>query len=157
MLSCEWCFAGGACCCKSKHLMSHISVLLSQGIRNLIAAAQQAKVKTFALVTSIGTDDPLFSLNLLFGVTSLGRPCALPIKLLELHLHRLLPRSVVFAAASTRKSHIRTAVKGLSQSWNTLVTCLPMCWSFLCASRLLIVGMAEDHATSQRLTNRMPK
>ena len=28
----------------------------------------QAKVKKFVLVTSIGTDDPLFPLNLLFGV-----------------------------------------------------------------------------------------
>ena len=40
-----------------------------QGTRNLIAAAQQAKVKKFALVTSIGTDDPLFPLNLFFGVS----------------------------------------------------------------------------------------
>lgn len=39
-----------------------------QGTRNLVAAAQQAKVKKFVLVTSIGTDDPLFPLNLLFGV-----------------------------------------------------------------------------------------
>ena len=40
----------------------------SQGTRNLVAAAMQAKVKKFVLVTSIGTDDPLFPLNLLFGV-----------------------------------------------------------------------------------------
>lgn len=39
-----------------------------QGTRNLVAAAVQAKVKRFVLVTSIGTDDPLFPLNLLFGV-----------------------------------------------------------------------------------------
>lgn len=40
-----------------------------QGTRNLVAAAMQAKVKKFVLVTSIGTDDPLFPLNLLFGVS----------------------------------------------------------------------------------------
>ena len=40
----------------------------AQGTRNLVAAAMQAKVKKFVLVTSIGTDDPLFPLNLLFGV-----------------------------------------------------------------------------------------
>lgn len=34
-----------------------------------MAAAVQAKVKKFVLVTSIGTDDPLFPLNLLFGVS----------------------------------------------------------------------------------------
>ena len=39
-----------------------------QGTLNLIAAAKQAKVKKFVLVTSIGTDDPLFPLNLFFGV-----------------------------------------------------------------------------------------
>ncbi|DBA79810.1 TPA: hypothetical protein ACH3X1_008471 [Trebouxia sp. C0004] len=39
-----------------------------QGTRNLIAAATQAKVKKFVLVTSVGTDDPLFPLNLFFGV-----------------------------------------------------------------------------------------
>ncbi|KAA6419910.1 MAG: hypothetical protein FRX49_10100 [Trebouxia sp. A1-2] len=39
-----------------------------QGTKNLIAAATQAKVKKFVLVTSIGTDDPLFPLNLFFGV-----------------------------------------------------------------------------------------
>lgn len=49
---------------------------VSQGTRNLVAAAQQAKVKKFVLVTSIGTDDPLFPLNLLFGV-----------RLLVLHMH----------------------------------------------------------------------
>lgn len=40
-----------------------------QGTRNLVAAAMQGKVKKFVLVTSIGTDDPLFPLNLLFGVS----------------------------------------------------------------------------------------
>ena len=44
--------------------------LLLQGTRNLVAAALQAKVKKFVLVTSIGTDDPLFPLNLFFGVSA---------------------------------------------------------------------------------------
>ena len=44
-----------------------------QGTVNLIAAAKQAKVKKFVLVTSIGTDDPLNPLNLFFGV-SFSRP-----------------------------------------------------------------------------------
>ena len=39
-----------------------------QGTLNLIAAAKQAKVKKFVLVTSIGTDDLLNPLNLFFGV-----------------------------------------------------------------------------------------
>lgn len=50
----------------------HDCLLLLQGTRNLVAAAVQAKVKKFVLVTSIGTDDPLFPLNLLFGVRCNG-------------------------------------------------------------------------------------
>ena len=40
-----------------------------QGTVNLIAAAKAAGVKKFVLVTSIGTDDPLFPLNLFWGVS----------------------------------------------------------------------------------------
>ena len=40
-----------------------------QGTKNLVAAAVQAKVKKFVLVTSIGVDDTLFPLNLFFGVS----------------------------------------------------------------------------------------
>lgn len=36
----------------------------SEGTKNLVAAAQQAGVRKFVLVTSIGCDDPLFPLNL---------------------------------------------------------------------------------------------
>ena len=43
-------------------------MMLMQGTKNLVAAAVQAKVKKFVLVTSVGADDPLYPLNLLFGV-----------------------------------------------------------------------------------------
>ena len=39
-----------------------------QGTQNLLAAAQQAKIEHIVLISSIGTDDILFPLNLLFGV-----------------------------------------------------------------------------------------
>ena len=39
-----------------------------EGTKNLVAAAQQAGVKKFVHVTSIGCDDPLFPLNAFFGV-----------------------------------------------------------------------------------------
>jgi len=39
-----------------------------QGTENLVAAAKQAGVQKFVLVSSIGTDDPLFPLNLFWGV-----------------------------------------------------------------------------------------
>lgn len=39
-----------------------------QGVANLVAAAQQAGVTKFVLVTSIGADDLLFPLNAFFGV-----------------------------------------------------------------------------------------
>lgn len=39
-----------------------------EGNRNLVAAAQQQGVSKFVLVTSIGVDDPLFPLNVLWGV-----------------------------------------------------------------------------------------
>ncbi|KAI3424731.1 hypothetical protein D9Q98_008120 [Chlorella vulgaris] len=39
-----------------------------EGNKNLVAAAKQEGVKKVVLVTSIGTDDPLFPLNLLWGV-----------------------------------------------------------------------------------------
>ncbi len=52
-----------------------MTALVSQGTRNLVAAAMQAKVKKFVLVTSIGTDDPLFPLNLLFGVRPMLTRC----------------------------------------------------------------------------------
>ena len=40
-----------------------------QGTMNLLAAAQQAGVKKIVLISSIGTDDVFFPLNLLFGVS----------------------------------------------------------------------------------------
>ena len=51
------------------HTVDIASATAVQGTVNLIAAAKQAKVKKFVLVTSIGTDDPLFPLNLFFGVS----------------------------------------------------------------------------------------
>lgn len=39
-----------------------------QGTKNLVTAAQRANVQHFTFVTSVGTDDPLFPLNLFWGV-----------------------------------------------------------------------------------------
>lgn len=39
-----------------------------QGTENLVAAARQSGIKKFVFVSSIGADDPLFPLNLFFGL-----------------------------------------------------------------------------------------
>ena len=51
-----------------KHIPKAESAISVQGTLNLVAAAQQQGVKKIVLVSSIGTDDAFFPLNLFFGV-----------------------------------------------------------------------------------------
>ena len=75
-----------------------------------MAAAVQAKVKKFVLVTSIGTDDPLFPLNLLFGVSCTDPHLMSVFQLVVLSLqsthlsHNCMRKAYVHCASATCKA-----------------------------------------------------